>query len=113
MAKASKFVPVEHVVVLLQVRPADEGPCWWPKRDGQYAWASVDPYDPPGYQVGIDSDYRFDSIELWKELQVPVEEWIEHMKEEWLEEFGPIEEDEEQEAEEGHAWEFKVIKTDP
>lgn len=90
--------------VILQVRPvADAEHPWWPKLEGWYRWASIDPYDPPGWSMGLDEDYAIDSIELWKQTKTTLDQHIEHMKSEWLEECGPDEEGD------GFLWEFRVV----
>lgn len=96
----------EHRKVIFQVRPDGEGPAWWPKRDGEFAFVSIDPYEPPGWSIGDDDDYQIDSLELWEQMSTTLGDYLEHIKGEWNEEHGPDEDDED---DKGFLWEFKVL----
>lgn len=97
----------EHVRVILQVRPAIEGHPSWPeaKSGGEYEWASIDPFDPPGWTLGTDQSCTLDSLELWEETGDTLDDHIEMMKGEWLGERGPDEDGED----EGYQWEFRLL----
>ena len=102
--------------VILLVRPVtDAKHPWWPAVDGLHAqalwpsppgyqYASIDPYDPPGWSAGLDNDYKIDSIELWKQTSLTIEQHIEGMKAEWLDEYGKDENGD------GYAWEFRIFE---
>jgi hypothetical protein len=107
----SRAKPGPRVAFLL-VRPAlDEEHPWWPRRmregttPSEYAYAAIDPYDPPGWSSVIDGNDNFsiDAIELWKQTKLTLSEHIAAMQEAWLEEYGPDEEDGS-----GYRWEFLV-----
>lgn len=111
--------------VILQVRPISLEHPWW-LRDAEldeWLWASIDPYDPPGWSAGRDDDYKIDAIELWSQNGMTVEQYIESMKSEWLEEHGKEEADEiivtnnttevvdvEFLEGDGYAWEFRILE---
>lgn len=101
----------EHVRVIMQVRPAVDGHPSWPKASSSgesdgIPWASMDPFDPPGWTIGEDESYTLDSLELWEETGATLDEHIEMMKEYWIAERGPSEDGED----EGYQWEFKVLQ---
>lgn len=102
MGSKPRKAPEFRSVVLL-VRPSEPTHPWWAKHsDGTLRFAAIDPYDPPSWSLCIDEDCEFDSVELWKQLKVTIEEHAEGLKEAWLEEYGPDEDGE------GCHWEFSL-----
>lgn len=88
--------------VRLLVRPAGEH-AWWAKDElGTFRWAAIDPYDPPSWSLVVDSDSDFDNVELWAQLKITVEDHVAALKEEFLDEYGPDDD------EAGCQWEFKL-----
>lgn len=95
----------KHRRVILLVRPVGKGPEGWPSEDGEFAFASIDPFDPPGWTLGKDSDHEIDSIELWEDTDSTLDEHIEMMKEEWFSEHGP---EDGEVGDHDPGWEFRV-----
>lgn len=82
--------PPEHDrPILLTVKPeAGNDVEWWPKYDGEYIWCSMDPFDPPGWSIGEDEEMIFSTDQVWNDLQLTGDEFMEYLKEEWHEERG-------------------------
>jgi hypothetical protein len=104
-------------VVFLLVRPAlDVDHPWWPRRplEGslptEYAYAAIDPYDPPGWSAVIDgeNDFSIDAIELWRQTKLTIDEHVSRMKETWLDEYGPDDDDGS-----GYRWDFLIQDSSP
>lgn len=106
---------VAHRVVILQVRPKVANVrAGWPTIVSESVgdaelieWASINPYDPPGWSIGVDQDCALHSCELFEE-GITIAEHIEFMKSEWYEENGPDDESTEKEVE----WEFQLLEVE-
>ena len=110
MAKRKKKKPkvIEDRTVIVQGRPDGAGPGWWPRFEDELAFVVLDPYDPPSWSISVadDEEYQINSVHLWKETELELPEFIEHLKSEWMEEHGP---EDAEEGEEIYEWEFQVV----
>jgi len=78
--------------ILMTVKPTrrnfETDASWWPSYDGEPKWCSMDPYDPPGWTIGEDEEMIFSTDQVWADLGLTGDEFMEYLKEEWIEERG-------------------------